>query len=1181
MLHQTPLRAARALALASLLWTAPAHAAWMWDTDHDKVDDRLEAVESQGPLAARLGGLATGKLRFALLSELAPFTYGVYIGYDHHPTDADAAALTALGVPVQVRYRSIDYIRSAITGAQAFAIAQLPGVTRVETIPILYAVNDNATKILRARASDSAFPSVWKDLGITGKGVTVGILDSGVNDAPDNSYPGHESLRGKWVGGGSFFAGQPALNTALEASENPKHAIDPEVTYHGTHVAGTAIGSGGPNGSLNGLEPGEFSGVAPDAKLVDLKVLSDAGYGFGAADGLDWAIAHRFDGWGLTGADTIYAGIDVVNMSLGGSDASDGSDASSAAVNAAHKAGIVVCVATGNDGNTSYISSPCAADFALSVGAFTDNNTLARPDDFVASYSNEGPRTADSDQDHWDEMKPSVLGSGTGILSAFGDPTTQGNRYHHINGTSMATPTIAGVCALILQANPKLSPDQVRQILQNTSDHRKDQGKQPPSAADPYGIDPNYHPSWGWGEVDAYAAVLEAMNNATTQVVRIAATPLRGPDRVQVDWVSQRELGIVRYEIQRAPDLYGGPGQWTDVAQVPVTQQHPEILRQANRHPYSWTDNGPGLDPNATYWYRVRWLDFYGRHHAEPALSVRIANSPVVARARFSWTHNYSDGDLSVRFGTGANTTTPVWQRYAPGAPAADSVKSVTGEATLGTLRHYFHVDLTAADLVGGYLAPSAANPWFLSVKEGGYIDTKGSVNDFAIDVFNGPTTTTYTAPNPLTPTVEKQETVFWIPLDPGTSLNHAPAFVGIGDRTVAEGIPMGFQVTALDGDGQALAYSATGLPSGATFNPVTRQFAWQPAHNQSGSHTVTFHVSDGAFPTPGMDDEVVHIAVTDRAPGANLAPVLDPLSDRQALTGERFSMRVMARDPENGLVTFSSLNALPANSTLDPGTGVFTWTPSYDQVGTFPLTFVATDAGSLNDDGEMFITVSRAGVGPTPPLACEEQSSTSEGVVGTGTDPGDKSVSYVGFDVPANIQRIEGQLMFSLAPVRDLDFYLLDADSNVVQSAASVSAPEAIVYNTPTPGHYIWKVVAFTNPDTANFSISQQVCVAATNGVGDRVSTGLRFLPASPNPFRHHTTLRWALPTAGPVRLQVFDVAGRLTRTLQDGWMSPGEHNAVWDQRDDAGRVVSAGLFFVRFEAAGNKLGQKVILIP
>src|SRR5580765_5738477 len=148
--HLAPLRAASLWTLAALLFTTtPAHAAWMWDTNADKLDDRIEQVEA----------LATGKLRFALMNDTAPYRYGVYVGFDHHPTDADAAALAATGAPVQVRYRSIDYIRSEVTLAQAQAIAALAGVTRIETIPILYATNDNATRILRARPSAAAFPS--------------------------------------------------------------------------------------------------------------------------------------------------------------------------------------------------------------------------------------------------------------------------------------------------------------------------------------------------------------------------------------------------------------------------------------------------------------------------------------------------------------------------------------------------------------------------------------------------------------------------------------------------------------------------------------------------------------------------------------------------------------------------------------------------------------------------------------------------------------------------------------------------------------------------------------------------------------------------------------------------------------------------------------------------------------
>jgi len=530
--------------------------------------------------------------------------------------------------------------------------------------------------------------------------------------------------------------------------------------------------------------------------------------------------------------------------------------------------------------------------------------------------------------------------------------------------------------------------------------------------------------------------------------------------------------------------------------------------------------------------------------------------------------------------GTGTRTASPVWQRFAPGAPAADSMIVEPGVSATGTKHYFFHADLTAADLVSGFLPPSSANPWFLSVKEGGFVDTKGTVNSFALDVFNGATTTTFAAPNPATPTLEKQETVFWIPLDPVTSANHAPTFLAVGDRTAAEGIPLGFQVTALDGDGQTLAYSASSLPSGASFEPSTRQFSWLPGYAAAGGYDVTFHVSDGAFPTPASDDELVHITVADRAPGSNLPPVFEPLSDRQALTGERLSLRLMSRDPENAAVTYSSVNTLPVNSTLDAVSGLFTFQPTLDQVGTFDLTFRVTDAGGLTDQEEMLVTVSHAGVGPAPALPCDEQSGHASGAVGMGTDPGDKSVSYAGFDVPANVQRIEGQLSFSLAPVRDLDFYLLDADSNVVESAASTSQPEEIVYNTPSGGHYIWKVVAFTNPDTANYAIDQQVCVAATNGVPPSV-TNLRFAPATPNPFRSRTTLRWALPEAGPVRLRVHDVAGRAIRTLADGWMAAGDHSVVWDQTDDAGHRMHAGLYFVRFEAAKRSFGQKVILLP
>ncbi|TMQ69530.1 MAG: hypothetical protein E6K80_11400, partial [Candidatus Eisenbacteria bacterium] len=494
-------------------------------------------------------------------------------------------------------------------------------------------------------------------------------------------------------------------------------------------------------------------------------------------------------------------------------------------------------MASGNDGNTNYMPSPAAADFALTVGAFTDDNTVNRLDDYVADYSNEGPRMADSDGDHLDEMKPNVMGSGTGINSALGDPTSDGRHYHHINGTSMATPTITGVVALVRSANPTLSADQVRQILMDTADHRRDRGQQPPSAADPFGIDPNYHPSWGWGQVDAYAAVKEAQNPASTQVIRIQATPQRGPDGFQIGWTSQREVGLARYELDRAPDQSGAPGAWTTIDQVPVASPSMQIHAVPNRHPYGFTDLDPGLSASAYYWYRVRWIDVNGASHAEPPIRTRIVDSPVVARVRYSWTHDYSDGDLYVRFGTGTSTFAPQWFRQGLGAQSADSFVVHPGVSYTGTHQYYFHVDLTADDMVGGYLPPSAANPWFLSVKEGGYVNTKGTVNDFSVTVFDGAGATTYAAPNPPTQTVEKQETTFWVPLDPATSPNHAPVLAPIGPRSIGEGLTLAFFANASDADnGQALTYSASGLPSGATFDANTRQFGWTPGFSAAGA---------------------------------------------------------------------------------------------------------------------------------------------------------------------------------------------------------------------------------------------------------------------------------------------------------------------------------------------------------
>lgn len=814
----------RALALFAVLTIAAGvnAASWMWDTNNNKIDDRIEAVQTSGLAAAFEEGDVTKRAIIAVDSSTSVLRYGVMIEFEDASSAADATALRDSGVDMTVfkQYVTIPYVRMNLTFAEIETVAQLAGVVKVEAVEMMYPVNNNATKTSGAAESKFRhFPSVQQNLGFTGKGVVVSILDTGVNDTPEatTGYPGHESFTGKFVAGGSFFAGDPALNTANDASENPTDRGEEVASNHGTHVAGTTLGTGG--------VMKVFGGVAPDALMADQKVLSDAGAGFGSADGVEWAILNK-DKYGIR----------ILNLSLGGLSASDGKDASSQAINAAFDAGLFPIVAAGNDKKTDYMPSPAAADKAFTIGALADQNTISRADDRVASFSNEGPRKSDGDADFEDEMKPLVSAPGSGIVSAHGSLLTDGRQYHTLSGTSMATPHVAGIVALILEANPALTPQQVWDILKHTSEHHNDWGKTLPSD-NPYPTgDPNYHPSGGWGQIDAYAAVKEALRlkgdkGSQTQVVYINAAPKVAEGAIDLTWKTQREISLGSFEIYRAEDLGGAAGAYTKLTSVAGVGSA-VIERTNNRNVYVYRDT-TGLESGKTYWYRIDHVstDSTIGTISEPALAVTYGAAKVVARLSYSITHNAFDNDLLVLLGSGPQVERSKVVIDGESALQADEVIVDAGEATTGNKRHLFTIDLTSSDGVANFLPPSKKNPWYLSVKEGGYINRAGKVNAFSITLFddNGNATQTYTTADVTPqPTAEGRTTNLWIPDNPDIAV--------VGDSpTVLEALP------AVAERGETLSvevYGAEFLP-GATLHFSGTGINVQSVEVKSGSRIV------------------------------------------------------------------------------------------------------------------------------------------------------------------------------------------------------------------------------------------------------------------------------------------------------------------------------------------------------
>ena len=205
---------------------------------------------------------------------------------------------------------------------------------------------------------------------------------------------------------------------------------------------------------------------------------------------------------------------------------------------------------------------------------------------------------------------------------------------------------------------------------------------------------------------------------------------------------------------------------------------------------------------------------------------------------------------------------------------------------------------------------------------------------------------------------------------------NQAPVLADIGNKAVNEGTNLSFTLGAADPDlpAQTLIYIATGLPDGATLNPATGLFSWTPTEAQGpGNYAVTFAVFDGFL----TDSENIAITVNE----VNQAPVLGLITCKSMAVGSNLTFTVFATDPDLPVQTLTySAVGLFDGATLDPTTGLFSWTPTNALTGmAYPITVKVTDPGGLSSTQSFAIKVLRA-----PLLAMETvaEASTAVGVI-------------------------------------------------------------------------------------------------------------------------------------------------------------------------------------------------------
>ncbi len=362
-------------------------------------------------------------------------------------------------------------------------------------------------------------------------------------------------------------------------------------------------------------------------------------------------------------------------------------------------------------------------------------------------------------------------------------------------------------------------------------------------------------------------------------------------------------------------------------------------------------------------------------------------------------------------------------------------------------------------------------------------------------------------------------------------NVDRAPVIETIGNKQINENSLLEFTILANDPDGDAVTYSVDDLPPGATFNVSTRTFSWIPSPDMAGHYQVILSAEANGL----SDSETITITVGDLAG----APELGATGNRNINENDLLEFIVSASDPEGDIITYSATD-LPDGATFDINTGAFSWTPDYNDSGTYTVVFVA-EAGGLLDSETIVITVNNVDREPELSPIGNKEVNESELLSFTisATDHDMDTIRYLATNLPygADLNNVTGEFSWTptysdsglydvefiantnglitsenvvitvnnvdrapvFAPIGDqvadenrlLSFNIsaTDEDGDIVRYSA-VSLPEGAELNSET-GDFNWIPVA-----TGNYVVT---FIAESNGLNDSQNITIEVLDSPP----------------------------------------------------------------------------------